>query len=533
MFQSRQSVRFRHVAVNAVNASILLQFISLWLLSASSAVYGHRYERVHVAHKRLRGSAALDEAAAFEEWQVDASRVVQISIQPRAFVNRGFLSHADAFVYHGFLSHAEAFVYHGFLSHAECDHLIALSQQKLLRPGMLANGTFLRKYQDERVRAIEDRISSWLFLPRNLHLLPIPHYRYSPPPTSPQSRPPTPPHIPPHPPTLLPPHPPTSPHSPPATFPHIPPHPPSEPTDGAPAIALSHGPAIRRALRLLPTRGKPEERQSLLALDITHCVHSPHFPSQSPRAHLMLYNRGQHFDVHSDYFQHKEDRQDWQPTEPQLMRYNTGQQFDVHYDYFQHKEDHQVLHRAATLVLFLSDVERGGEVTFPKGKPERDQDFGPVSDCAKGRIAVRPRKGNALLYFHLSPNGYNDPRAYREDCPLLPPSHPTPTVGTSLGGLFRGMRGSSGSDGSAGAGGSTGGGAGGGAGGRLEAKWTAEKWVHMFKYMTRRSLLDCTDEHPNCAMWAAGGECKRNPGYMVGEGGYVGNCRKACKVCND
>ncbi|CAI5987932.1 unnamed protein product [Closterium sp. NIES-64] len=364
MFQSRQSVRFRHVAVNAVNASILLQFISLWLLSASSAVYGHRYERVHVAHKRLRGSAALDEAAAFEEWQVDASRVVQISIQPRAFV------------------------YHGFLSHAECDHLIALSQQKLLRPGMLANGTFLRKYQDERVRAIEDRISSWLFLPRK-------------------------------------------------------------------------------------------------------------------------------------------------PTEPQLMRYNTGQQFDVHYDYFQHKEDHQVLHRAATLVLFLSDVERGGEVTFPKGKPERDQDFGPVSDCAKGRIAVRPRKGNALLYFHLSPNGYNDPRAYREDCPLLPPSHPTPTVGTSLGGGFRGMRGSSGSDGSAGAGGSTGRGAGDGAGGRLEAKWTAEKWVHMFKYMTRRSLLDCTDEHPNCAMWAAGGECKRNPGYMVGEGGYVGNCRKACKVCND
>ncbi|CAI5528948.1 unnamed protein product, partial [Closterium sp. Naga37s-1] len=217
MFQRRQSVRFRHVAVNAVNSSLLLQFISLWLLSASSAVYGRRYERVHVAHKRLRGSEALDEAAALG-WQVDASRVVQISIQPRAFV------------------------YHGFLSHAECDHLVALSQHKLLRPGMLANGTFLRKYQDERVRAIEDRISSWLFLPRK-------------------------------------------------------------------------------------------------------------------------------------------------PTEPQLMRYNTGQQFDVHYDYFQHKEDHQVLHRAATLVLFLSDVERGGEVTFPKGKPEREQDFGSVSDCAKGHIA--------------------------------------------------------------------------------------------------------------------------------------------------
>ncbi|CAI5495510.1 unnamed protein product [Closterium sp. Naga37s-1] len=270
------------------------------------------------------------------------------------------------------------------------------SQNKLLCPGTPANGTFLRKYQDERVRAIEDRISSWLFLPRK-------------------------------------------------------------------------------------------------------------------------------------------------PTDPQLMRYNTGQEFDVHYDYFQHKEDRQVLHRAATLVLFLSDVERGGEVTFPNGKPEREQDFGPVSGCAKGRIAVRPRKGNALLYFHLSPNGYSEPSAFREDCPVLPPPNSKPTVGTGLRGLFRGMRGGSGSDGSAGAGGSTGGGAGGSAGGsvggsaggRLEAKWTAEKWVHMFKYMTRRSLLDCTDEHPNCGMWAAGGECKRNPGYMVGEGGYVGNCRKSCKACSD
>ncbi|GJP46127.1 hypothetical protein CLOM_g5450 [Closterium sp. NIES-68] len=367
---SLQSRRFGRFSGSQIDAILLLLGVSLYLVSAPSAAGG--YEHANVKHKLLRGSQALRGARV--EWQPDPSRVVQISTQPRAFV------------------------YHGFLSDAECDHLIALSEPKLFRPGTQANATFLRKFQDVDVRAIEDRISAWLFLPRK-------------------------------------------------------------------------------------------------------------------------------------------------PTDPQLMRYNTGQQFDVHYDYFQHKEDRQVLHRAATLVLFLSDVEWGGEVTFPNGKPEREQDFGPVSDCARGKIAVRPRKGDALLYFHLTADGYSDPSAYREDCPVLPQAEPKSAVETGLGALFRGVRGSTG-----GATGSDGSGIGhlnsrgkrrgkrgdGSNGGDAEGmKWTAEKWVHMFKYMTRRSLLDCTDEHPNCGMWAAGGECKRNPGYMVGEGGYVGNCRKSCKACSN
>lgn len=42
---------------------------------------------------------------------------------------------------------------------------------------------------------------------------------------------------------------------------------------------------------------------------------------------------------------------------------------------------------------------------------------------------------------------------------------------------------------------------------------------------------ECTDEDDNCPGWAAIGECKRNPEFMVGSPDYYGTCRKSCNVC--
>ena len=38
----------------------------------------------------------------------------------------------------------------------------------------------------------------------------------------------------------------------------------------------------------------------------------------------------------------------------------------------------------------------------------------------------------------------------------------------------------------------------------------------------------CVDLHPECAGWAAAGECKRNAGFMIGD---TGHCRASCKAC--
>ncbi|KAF9618277.1 hypothetical protein IFM89_000912 [Coptis chinensis] len=173
----------------------------------------------------------------------------------------------------------------------------------------------------------------------------------------------------------------------------------------------------------------------------------------------------------------------------QVLRYEPGQKYDPHYDYFADKVNiARGGHRVATVLMYLTDVAKGGETVFPQAeesprrKPTTDDD---LSDCAKKGIAVRPRKGDALLFFSLIPSATPDPLSLHAGCPVLEGE-----------------------------------------------KWSATKWIHVDSFdKILGDVGGCSDENERCEQWAALGECTKNPEYMVGTSDLPGSCRRSCKVC--
>ncbi|KAL6960684.1 putative prolyl 4-hydroxylase 7 [Sarracenia purpurea var. burkii] len=172
----------------------------------------------------------------------------------------------------------------------------------------------------------------------------------------------------------------------------------------------------------------------------------------------------------------------------QILRYEIGQKYEPHFDYFDDNVNQQLGgYRVATVLMYLSDVKRGGETVFPdsevKDAQPKDDNW---SDCAQDGYAVKPNKGDALLFFSLHPNATTDELSLHGSCPVIEGE-----------------------------------------------KWSATKWIHVRSFEKKlKQDGDCSDKNKNCARWAASGECTRNPLYMVGSEDDVGYCRKSCKVCS-
>ncbi|XP_078435442.1 2-oxoglutarate (2OG) and Fe(II)-dependent oxygenase superfamily protein [Wolffia australiana] len=177
----------------------------------------------------------------------------------------------------------------------------------------------------------------------------------------------------------------------------------------------------------------------------------------------------------------------------QVLRYEHGQKYDPHHDYF--TDPVNILrggHRIATVLMYLSNVDKGGETVFPSVQPqeglrrsaqEEDHD---LSDCGRQGIAVKPRKGDALLFFSLRPDAVPDELSLHAGCPVI-----------------------------------------------KGEKWSATKWIHVSSFDRMPSTVtgQCVDQNASCERWAALGECSKNPEYMVGTSDLHGYCRKSCKVC--
>eukprot|EP00270_Netrium_digitus_P005718 TRINITY_DN1766_c0_g1_i1.p1 TRINITY_DN1766_c0_g1~~TRINITY_DN1766_c0_g1_i1.p1 ORF type:complete len:330 (+),score=72.97 TRINITY_DN1766_c0_g1_i1:57-1046(+) len=174
----------------------------------------------------------------------------------------------------------------------------------------------------------------------------------------------------------------------------------------------------------------------------------------------------------------------------QVLRYTRGQKYEPHHDFFPGPgEGHRGGHRYATVLMYLNDVKKGGETVFQAVDDPTPKDDS-WSDCAKGKLAVKARKGDALLFYSMHPDGTPDEYSLHYACPVVE-----------------------------------------------GVKWSAPKWIHVASFDDPPELAEaqdpkkCINTNALCEPWAAAGECAKNPSYMVGEGSFIGACRKACKAC--
>ncbi|XP_039141417.1 probable prolyl 4-hydroxylase 3 [Dioscorea cayenensis subsp. rotundata] len=103
----------------------------------------------------------------------------------------------------------------------------------------------------------------------------------------------------------------------------------------------------------------------------------------------------------------------------QILHYEVGQKYDPHYDHF-HNAD-RIADRIATVLMYLSDVEEGGETVFPLAKNTMNSvsRSSNLSECGKMGLSVKPKKGDALLFWSLKPDGSLDTTSLHGGCPVL------------------------------------------------------------------------------------------------------------------
>ncbi|XP_010539831.1 PREDICTED: probable prolyl 4-hydroxylase 3 isoform X2 [Tarenaya hassleriana] len=106
----------------------------------------------------------------------------------------------------------------------------------------------------------------------------------------------------------------------------------------------------------------------------------------------------------------------------QVLHYEEGQKYEPHYDYFvdefNTKNGGQ---RMATMLMYLSDVEEGGETVFPAANMNYTSVpwYNELSECGKKGLSVKPKMGDALLFWSMRPDASLDPSSLHGGCPVI------------------------------------------------------------------------------------------------------------------
>lgn len=106
----------------------------------------------------------------------------------------------------------------------------------------------------------------------------------------------------------------------------------------------------------------------------------------------------------------------------QVLHYEVGQKYEPHYDYFQDEfNTRNGGQRIATVLMYLSDVEEGGETVFPaaKGNISSVSWWNELSECGKKGLSVKPKMGDALLFWSMNPDATPDPSSLHGGCAVI------------------------------------------------------------------------------------------------------------------
>lgn len=187
----------------------------------------------------------------------------------------------------------------------------------------------------------------------------------------------------------------------------------------------------------------------------------------------------------------------------QVLFYQVGQKYDAHFDYFFHEQGTaNGGNRIATLLLYLTDVEEGGETVFPNIPVPPGQTSENFSECAMQGLAAKPRRGDAVVFWSLTTAGMLNKGALHGGCPVI-----------------------------------------------KGEKVCATKWYHVARYAMPYEKAEkvehvqfrpdrppappgCKDAEFSCIGWADSGECESNEAFMIGSPGRPGHCLLSCGRCD-
>ncbi|CAM6026275.1 unnamed protein product [Sphagnum balticum] len=100
----------------------------------------------------------------------------------------------------------------------------------------------------------------------------------------------------------------------------------------------------------------------------------------------------------------------------QVLRYEPGQYYKAHHDYFSDEFNlKRGGQRVATMLMYLSDGVEGGETFFPS---VGDKECSCGGEMKRG-ICVKPKRGDAILFWSVKLDGSKDPSSLHGGCKVL------------------------------------------------------------------------------------------------------------------